>query len=272
MNMQKRKSFKLLLIALALTAGIYGCRTPRTVPEVPPLSNASKILHEVHANHADYQWLSTRFSGTVLFENKTHSIAGSMRMKKDSAIYVSIAPILGIEIARAIITPDSVKLVNRLESAYYIGGLRILSEMFNADVDFYMLQALLSGNDFPHFRTDQFVLGEDERLMTLQATSRTRKNGRGTPIRQVISVDPSNMRIRTNTLEQVSTRQALRADYRKYDRIDGRLIPTDLVLMFADEENNTSRMEMIFSRTTLDVPQNMQFSVPARYTPIRLTD
>jgi hypothetical protein len=270
--MQNKKSLRILIIALAMMAGIYGCRTPRTVPEVTPISNAGKILLEVHANQADFTYLSTRFSGTVVFENKTHSIAGSMRMKKDSAIYVSIAPVLGIEIARAIITPDSVKLVNRLESTYYMGDLRILSEMFNADVDFYMLQALLSGNDFPHFRTDQFVLGDDERLISLQATSRTRKTGRGSPIKQVISVDPANMRIRTNTMEQTASKQALRADYRRYDRIDGRLIPTDLLLMFADEENNTSRLEMIFSRTTLDVPQNMQFSVPARYTPIRLTD
>jgi hypothetical protein len=270
--MQNRKPFSILLIALAMTAGIYGCRTPRTVPEVAPMTNATKVLHEVHANHADFQWFSTRFSGTVLFENKTHNIAGSMRMKKDSAIYISIAPILGIEIARAIITPDSVRLVNRLESTYYMGDLRILGEMFNADVDFYMLQALLSGNDFPHFRTDQFMLSNDERLISLQANSRTRKNGRGSPIKQVISIDPSNMRIRTNTLEQTANRQALRADYRKYDRIDGRLMPTDLLLMFADEDNNMSRLEMIFSRTTLDVPQNMQFSVPARYTPIRLTD
>jgi hypothetical protein len=228
------KNLRIFFAVIAMITGIYGCRTPRTVPEVRPLTHADKILLEVHANHSDFQYLSTRFSGTVVFENKTHSIAGSMRMKKDSAIYISIAPILGIEIARAIITPDSVKLVNRLESTYYMGDLRILSNMFNADVDFFMLQALLSGNDFPHYRTDQFVIADNDRLIRLEAQNRTRKNNPGSPIKQIITVDSSNMKIRTNTLEQTSTRQALRADYRKYDRIDGRLIPTDLLLMFAE--------------------------------------
>ena len=77
-------------------------------------------------NQPAFDWMSTRFSGSVLWDGKTHSIAGSMRIRSDSAIYISIAPILGIEIARAIITPDSVKLINRLESTYYSGDMKIL--------------------------------------------------------------------------------------------------------------------------------------------------
>jgi hypothetical protein len=270
--MIRQNTPKLLFLLLTIALLQHGCRTPRAVvPEVKPLSSADLALIEVHANQADFEWFSTRFSGSVVWENKTHSIAGSMRMRKDSAIYISIAPILGIEVARAIITPDSVKLVNRLESTYYMGDLRILSRMFNADIDYFMLQALFTGNDFPHFRTDQFVLGDDTRLTRLESTARTRKNGQGSPIVQVISVDPSNKRIRTNVMEQTNSGRALRADYRKYDSVEGRLLPSDLQIMFADQ-SNTSTLEMIFSRTTVNVPQNMQFSVPPRYTPVLLTD
>jgi len=143
--------------------------------------------------------------------------------------------------------------------------------MFNADIDYYMLQALLTGNDFPHFRTDQFILGGDTRLTRLESTGRTRKDGQGSPIVQVISIDPSNKRIRTNVMEQTNSGRALRADYRKYDTVEGRLLPSDLQIMFADQ-SSTSTLEMTFSRTSVNVPQNIQFSIPPRYTPVLLTD
>ncbi|MFW5663802.1 MAG: DUF4292 domain-containing protein [bacterium] len=252
--------------------GVTGCRgTREVVPEVKPLSSADMALMELHNNQADYSWLSTRFSGSVVWKDQSHSIAGSMRIRKDSAIYISLAPLLGIEVARALITPDSVKLLNRLESTYYVGDLKILNSMFNADVDYYMLQALLTGNDFPHFRSDQFVMQEDPKWLRLYADSRSRESGQGYPIQQVLTLDPGTMRIRTNIMEHTQTDQALRADYKKYETINGKLFPVELQLLFADADNR-SNLELFFNRTTLDDPQPMKFSVPSRYTPIRLTD
>ena len=267
-----RKRSSLLLIVLALLAAGLGCRGPREmVPEVRPLSTADLTLIEIHSNQADFDWFSTRFSGSIVWEDRTHSIAGTMRIRKDSAIYISIAPILGIEIARALITPDSVKVISRIESTYYYGDLGALSKMFNADVDFYMLQALMLGNDFPHFRNDQFLIKEDPRLLRLEATSRYRKSGLGNPIQQILTVDPANMRIRTNIMEQTHSGHALRADYRSYESVGGMLLPVELNLIFA-EQGNSSNLEMTFTRSSLNVPQRMDFSVPARYTPVRLTD
>ncbi len=270
------KRFKpILLLIFALFTGFFfhGCKAIKElVAPDEKLSSAEMTLMELHNNQANFEWLSARFSGNVVWEGNSQSIAGTLRMRQDSAIFVSIAPVLGIEVARALITRDSVKLINRFESTYYVGDLKILASMFNADVDFFMLQALFTGNDFPHFRTDQFELISDQRLITLESKNRTRKAGGGQALQQTINVDPSNMRIRTNVIEHKLSGNALRADYRKYESIEGRLLPVDLMLMFADSSNSTSTLEMALSRTTLNVPQNMQFSVPPRYTPIRLTD
>ncbi len=272
--MIKRTSIKIFIVIAIFITGAYGCRGPRSVvPEVKPLSSADLALAGVHANKTDFEWLSTRFSGTVKWENKSHAIAGSMKMRKDSAIYISLAPFLGIEVARAIITPDSVKLINRLESTYYVGNLSFLSKMFNAEIDFFMLQALLLGNDFPHFRNDQFLMQDNSSLIQLHAQKRTRKYGDENAIEQILSIDPESMQIRTNIIEQTNTGRALRADYKKYDMIQGQSLPTDIQLMFADKGNvDTSNLVLFFTRTILDVPQSMQFSVPDKYTPIRLND
>lgn len=269
MNYQKLKYH--LIIALIVGVTLWSCRGPRAItPERAPLGTAEMTLMEVHTNHADFDWFSSRISGSVVWEDKTHPLGGTMRIRRDSAIYISIAPILGIEIARAIITPDSFKLVNRLESTYYLGNLAILSKMFNADVDYYMLQSLLTGNDFTHFRNDQFEVEAETPLIRLQARQRLRTNGQGDPIRQILSVNPENMRIRTNIVEQPQSGRVIRADYRRHETIDRFIVPVEIALLF-QEDNSQSNLEITFSRTNVNVPQNMQFSVPARYTPIVLT-
>jgi hypothetical protein len=49
------------------------------------------------------------------------------------------------------------------------------------------------------------------------------------------------------------------------------LIPSDLQIMFSDDEG-VSSLNMTYNRITLNEPQRMQFNIPARYTPIYLTD
>ena len=264
---------KKALLPLLLLFAIAACKPAREVAhDVRPDVQISRVVADLQRNQADVEWFSTRFSGTAQWEGRNQPISGNLRIQRNQAIYVSIAPVLGIEVARALITPDSVKIVNRLESTYYLGDLRLLNQMFGTDIDFQMLQALFLGNDFPHFRSDQFNLSQEGIYHRLHAGRRMRTHGGGQPINQALTLYPDNMRIRTNVILEERTGRALRADYRSYENISGKWIPNDLQIMFADQSNTPSSLSMTFSRTTINEPQRMQFSIPARYTPVNLTD
>ena len=273
MYIKKHFRTKPLLLTLLILFTIAACKPARDVAtDVTPDRTVAMILAGMQENQPDFQWFSTRFSGSVVWENRTHSIAGALHIQKNEAILVSIAPILGIEVARALITPDSVKLINRLESTYYLGDTRALSQMFNTNVDFYMLQSLFTGSDFPHFRKDQFRLTEEGNFLRLHAAARNRTTGTGASINQAIMIEPENMRIRTNIIEENSSGRALRADYKDYQRVAGRWwMPSELQILFSDNLNY-SNLTMNYNRSSINEPQRMQFSVPSRYTLIPLTD
>ncbi len=273
MNMKKNNSISLIRnFIIILLIGLAGCKSPGILaPERTPVISADRVIRGIEQNQPEFEWMSTRFSGNVVWENSSQNISGSMRIQRDKAIYVSIAPILGIEVARALITPDSVKIVNRLESSYYLGDISLLNRMFNTDIDFYMLQALFMGNDFPHFRNDQFSLRQEGELLRLHAARRMRNGGVGSPINQAIMVEPEHMRIRTNIILEENSGRALRADYKGWENVSGRWIPSELAIMFSDDVS-VSNLNMNYNRTTLNEPQRMQFNIPARYTPIYLTD
>ncbi len=260
---------KLIILMLVILAG---CKGPGILtPTRAPRLSMEKVIQRIDDNQPEYKWMSARFSGSANWEGRSQNVSGSLRIQKDEAIYVSIAPLLGIEVARALITPDSVKIVNRLESTYYLGDINILNRMFSTDVDFYMLQALFMGNDFPHFRNDQFTLLLEEEMLRLHAARRMRNGGIGNPINQAIILEPEHLRIRSNTILDENSGRALRADYKEWEHVQGRWIPSELEIMFSDERN-VSNLEMKYNRITLNEPQRMQFSVPSRYTPIYLTD
>jgi hypothetical protein len=69
-------------------------------------------------------------------------------MRRDSIIWVS-ASLAGIEGVRAVLTRDSVRVINRLEKTYFSGGYDYLSKLLNVPVSFAQMQALLLGDYLP---------------------------------------------------------------------------------------------------------------------------
>lgn len=70
------------------------------------------------ATHADYQWMTAKMNGELITENGDISFTGSVRMRRDSVVWLSASALLGMENVRTLVTQDSVFLLNRLEQTY----------------------------------------------------------------------------------------------------------------------------------------------------------
>jgi hypothetical protein len=84
----------------------------------------------------------------IHFESETekHNFNINFRLKKDSIIWASIhAPIIG-EVARAIITPDSVKAIERINKKSFLYSYSNIQKLININVDFKTLQDIIIGN------------------------------------------------------------------------------------------------------------------------------
>ena len=99
----------------------------------------------VKATNTDFQYLNGR--GKVHFKHKDadQSANFNLRVKRDSAIWLS-GSLLGIEGVRALLTPDSVRVVNRLQKSYFAGDYAYLSQLLNVPVSYQQMQAILLGD------------------------------------------------------------------------------------------------------------------------------
>jgi hypothetical protein len=130
----------LICLGIALSA----CRKQPAVSLQNPDSTGVTTALDWQPLAFDYLVLKSK----VNFKSKDQNVnaTANIRIKRDSIIWISITPGMGIEVLRSIITPDSVKIINRLENKYDKYSIAYLRETLGVDLNFYHLQNLVVGD------------------------------------------------------------------------------------------------------------------------------
>lgn len=135
-----------LLLVLIGSLSLGACHR-RAVPTKTTNKPTRPAAPQVRAKNLDFRYLSAKGKAQIDANGEKHSANLNVRMRKDSVIWLQ-ASILGIGV-RALITPDSVQIVNQLERTYYAGNFDYLQRQFNVPITFVQLQAMLIGDYVP---------------------------------------------------------------------------------------------------------------------------
>lgn len=150
------------LMAFLLPLLLSSCHTARKAMRraqpatpLPALSAVSPavISRELQQNTVSYKTFSAR--AKVDFTSPRSSqkgIAAYIRMQRDSAIWISVRPVLGIELVRVLITPDSVKMINFFNKTITLRSADSMQQLLHIPYGFKALQDLILGN--PLFLSD----------------------------------------------------------------------------------------------------------------------
>lgn len=159
---------KQLFILVALAGLLASCRSSRTIGKAvghkdssvsvkaPPVvftpkTDSLQLIKAMLTQIAENRIPFTTFSAKVgvdykATDGKGHSVNANIRMYRDSAIWVSVNAVLGIEAIRLLITKDSVKLMNKLDKTYAVRGIDFLQQSTNLPLNLHTLQELIIGN------------------------------------------------------------------------------------------------------------------------------
>ena len=95
---------------------------------------------------SDYEWFTAKLQMDVSAPNlEMNDISGQLRMRRDSAIWISASAMMGMESLRALITEDSVILINRMDKTFLAEPLTEVASRFNWPATLQENQALLLG-------------------------------------------------------------------------------------------------------------------------------
>jgi lambda repressor-like predicted transcriptional regulator len=264
--MKNKIIYCIIIIAFAITS----CKSTRSIINAPLKEQGSSYLfNKLKENELHYKTFKASFSAEYEKNRKKTSIKGTILISKDSIIWGSIGPGLGIELARISIEPDSVKILNKMEGTYLIKNFDFISEMINRGLDYDMLQSLIIGNDFSVYDNSSFKAAVDKnqyRLSTLNRR-RLRKLSKSAdtltdviPFQQIY-LDPTSFKISTVNIREIeNNNRTFQANYKNYVLINNQLVPQTLEFNVNDGTNRI-RITLNYSKIRLDQQQSYPFNI-----------
>ncbi len=143
---------------------IYGCKSTKTIqtamnkkdtaivmeiknPEVDSAFVIGQIIEKIKKRRINFNTFSAKIKLDYTDpEGKTKDATVFIRLKRDSIMWVSLTGALGVEGFRALIKPDSVWVLDKLEKFITKRSTGYLQEITNLPLDFAALQDIIVGN------------------------------------------------------------------------------------------------------------------------------
>jgi len=255
---------------------LFSCKTTRKIVETPPAPVKLKgeevisVFDSVLSRQFNFEWLTAK--ATVDYTDKsgeTNTFDVNLRVRKDSAIWISITPLLGIEAARVLINRDSLMILDRVHKKFSARDYNYLEELLKSDVNYDMIQAVIVGNYFPYLKNEKLKsMYEDEPYIILstlnkrQAKRVQEEKDPSKPIIQDFWID-GNYRIAKSRITDDKKDRWIEANYKNFMDVNSELFPGNLVVTISSASPIIIKLE--YTKVTANEEFTMPFSVPEKY-------
>lgn len=281
--------YSLYLAGMFLLA-FSSCKTAETLTEtkLKPIST-NRLVRQVEVNAFDYNSFDIkRISCTYETLDVKTSFRANLESVKDQYIMVSLSK-LNLPVARLLLTPDSVKMINYFEKSYLVRDYGYLRNFFNADVDFKLIQSILANHIFS-YRNEQgeqdfreFVTYADSGMYVMQSlTNRKlekierkskeekaerylRKLDEEALIIQSLYIDPVNFKIRRIVLDDRGEKKHLSVRFSDFQPVDRKLYPGDIQIVFKGPDDFLNIKVKLSKFSTQTGQREVNFKIPERY-------
>ena len=252
----------LIFSALVLT---FSCkaRKPLIVKRVAIDSTAKPAdtrflkLDAIRLAQTNFTTFSSKARTKLDINGDKNDVTLNIRIKRNQKIWVSITAIAGIEVARALITPDSIMLINRLQSLYVRKPFSYVYAFAGKQVSYTTLESLLVGNAIPE------LVNENAGIQTTNGNTELSGSLKELVYKLLLGPD---LRATHLTLNNQAEGQSLTVNNSVFIQAANRVIPTqiDMASVVKDKkvQVNLHYVKVDFNQV-LDYP----FSIPSRYSP-----
>ncbi|QHJ07792.1 DUF4292 domain-containing protein [Hymenobacter busanensis] len=248
-----------LLLALVGSLGLGACHRsifPTKTATAPP----KPVAPEVKARNLDFTYLSAKGKAQIDANGEKYSANVNLRMRKDSVIWLS-ASLLGVEGVRAMITPDSVQVINKLEKTYYAGNFSYLTRQFNVPVTFTQMQALLLGDYLP-------AASDNTGLRVSNEGPVQKVNYQQASVLVEQLIDLSRSRVQKLTVQDVQTNNSVTVTYADFKPLEknAQLFAHGTLVEAQQPGRPAAVVSISYRNVDLDKERlDFPFSVPAAY-------
>jgi hypothetical protein len=264
---------KNLITSLILLIAFVSCRSTRQITTVvakkdsavvvinPAESDSAKsvraTLDKINQKHISF----TTFSSKVKVEynddkNRRLDFNAFVRMKKDSAIWISIIAALNIEAFRVMITPDSLVIMDKLNRTIQKKTLSYLQEITKVPFDYHTLEDLIIGNPIYLDKTIVAYADQGEKLSLSTV---------GEAFKHILTVSKNDLSILFSKLDDLDVTRSRTANlsYAEY-KMSGPWLFSEVRNISLSEKTKLDVL-LDFKQVEFEKVLTFPFSIPKNY-------
>lgn len=261
---------------------LVSCRTHETIIQKKEIKYITPfaLYDSLKSNYGFIKSMTGKFKAEIIQNKKSNNVYGTVKIKKDSILWFSINPGLGIEVARLQCLKDSVSLIDRYNSKYFSGNYLYLNSLIDFDVDFSSIQSIFL-NTLSFFSNvsdtasvlKNVIIKKDKNGKFIQIENYRkriiRKNEGDVmlpPVYERVKVDNRNVRICEIFIKDFKDNRELFIEYSDFIYKD--ILKSDFpqkIHLLVKGNNNTIILNIDYSKQDFNVDSQFQFSIPSSY-------
>jgi hypothetical protein len=249
---------KLFAIALTITT-LFSCKPAKDfVADAKPKNDlsVSKIIQKHYNNKQNFKTLYIKSSANYKDDKQSQSVSAEIKIKKDEKILISIR-VLGITMAKALITPKEVKYYDKINGNYFDGDYALLSRWLGTDLNFQKVQNMLIGQCLEDLSDGKYQTIKQDNGYKVFSTTDANTN-------IAYYFDAEQFLINKEEIAQPAQGRILQLSYTNHQTFAEAVMPKNLIIDAIQNENRTN-ISINYNSITFNEELSFPYSVPESY-------
>lgn len=271
---------------------MFSCRTAKQVVTEKdiPLMTEHKLLKQIESNRLnDSTLFAKRIDVSFTDGENSDNFKASLKISRDSFMQISLTAPLGIEVARILLTQDSIKFVDVYHKKYFLADYDYFNQRYDVSLTYDFLQNIFTNTfsdftllDESNLRTKRYKLDRTEmgyKLWTVDKKNAGKKLKKfykqsGSErdeiiLLQEILIDPTYFRLLSMSLKDLNEGVGISVRYENFVRFGEELFPEKMRFTLFSKKSNMD-LNLKFQRMEFNVPVEPNFRILSKYKRMEL--
>lgn len=205
----------------------------------------------------EFKYLTSKAKFKFDDKGKKVSATANFRISKDSIIWISISG-FGIEAARVFIDSSNVRVLDRLNKKYYEYTFDELSQQYNFNFNFKMVQSVLLGNLIEPYQNQKYEVQESHFVYNILEGDYNFQNFIGN----------QSMKLEKVKVLDQSTNNTISVNYTDFIHVGTQIFPNEIsaVIDYASTNKPNTEINILYNKMEIaSSPLKFPYSVSSKY-------
>ena len=246
----------LLLISTAIIATSCRSRKSSSASPFTAENKASIVVGETMANNLQYDFLSQKARVKFNGGGRKLTLTMNIRTEHEKKIWISVTAFGAFEAVRAVITPDSILALDRVNSRFYSKPFDFIQGFIGAEVTFSQLEAIFVGNFDPTFIDKMTSFSSDSTGYNIAGTKGA--------YQVLMHIMGQYQKLQLADLNDLAKGSTLNLVFDDFQDIGGTMVPFN-VIAIGNDGKSESEINLTFTRIEKETELKFPFNVPDSY-------